>query len=92
MKIDLGKIGATIEGDAEKVVAFLAKAEVKIAEDAPKAVAGLQLLIPAVDKALNDMAQTAGNPASLIVSLPGDIADFKAIWPAVKSYIQKLES
>jgi hypothetical protein len=92
MKLDLSKIGATIEGDAEKVVAFLAKTEVKISQEAPKAVAGLQLLIPAVDKALGDVAQAAGSPASLVIALPGDIADFKAIWPAVKSYVQKLES
>lgn len=90
MKIDLSKVGATIEGDAEKVIAFLARAEVKINEDAPKAVAGLAVLIPALDKALQDAATAAGDPTSLVVTLPVDIADFKAIWPAVKKFVGTL--
>jgi hypothetical protein len=90
MKIDLSKIGATIEGDAEKIIALLAKAEIKISEDAPKAIAGLQVLIPVLDKALQDVASGSANPVSLVIALPGDIADFKAIWPAVKSFVEKL--
>ena len=88
MKIDLGKFAATIEGDAEKVIKFLSHAEVKIDAQAPKALAALGVLIPAIEKALADANSAAANPVSLVLSLPVDIADFKAVWPDLKSFLE----
>jgi hypothetical protein len=90
MKITLASLGATIEGDAEKVIKFLANAEVKIEADGPKAIAGLKAVVPVISKALGDVAADAANPSQIILTLPGQISDFKAIWPAVEKYVAGL--
>lgn len=56
----------------------------------PAALVGLTALAGAVEKALVDSATAAANPTSLILSFGTDVADFKAVWPAVKDFLSTL--
>jgi hypothetical protein len=89
-KLSLKNVTVTIEDDAEKVIKFLANTEVKIEADGPKAIAGLKAVVPAISKALGDVAADAANPSQIILTLPGQISDFKLIWPAVEKYVASL--
>lgn len=90
LSVDLQKFASIVEGDAEKVLAFLTKGEVKITATAPKAIAGLAVILSAVDKALGDATAVAANPTSLLLNLGTDAADVKAVWSDVKSFASSL--
>ena len=80
----------TIETDAEKVLSWLTHDAAKIEKAGPNVLAGLGTLAGAVEKALADVAGAATSPASLVLNLGTDIADFKAVWPDVKAFIETL--
>lgn len=80
------EIGKGIEVAAEDALAFFAKAQ----KAAPGVIAALAVLGAATEKALADAEGAAANPASLLLNLSGDIADFKAEWPAVKAFLESL--
>jgi hypothetical protein len=90
ISVDLSKAGVKLEGEASEIMAFLNKTEVKIQNSTPKALAGLGVLISATDKALSDVSAGAANPVTLAVAIPGDIADFKAAWSALKTFVADL--
>jgi hypothetical protein len=89
LTVDLEKVGAVIEGDAAKVLHWLADASVKISATEPKAVAALTILLTAVEAAIGDVGAAAANPASLVLTLGTDIADLKAVWPDVKTFVSE---
>jgi hypothetical protein len=90
LSVDLQKYAGIVEGDAEKVLAFLTKGEVKVTATAPKAIAGLAVILAAVDRALGDATAAAANPTTLVLNLGTDAADLKAVWSDVKSFIDSL--
>ena len=90
LSVDLQKFTSTVEGDAEKVLAFLTRTEVKVTASAPKAIAGLAVILGAVDKALGDATAAAANPSSLVLNFTGDLSDVKTVWSDVKSYVDGL--
>jgi hypothetical protein len=79
-----------IEVGAEDLLKFVTGATAKVNAEAPAALSGLGVLAGAIDKALGDVAAGAANPATLVLSLPSDIADIKAVWPATKQLLASL--
>jgi hypothetical protein len=88
--VDLEKVGAIIEGDAAKVLHWLASTEVKIQAIEPKATAALYVLLTAVEAALADVGSAAASPGTLVLNLGADIADLKAVWPDLKAFLVSL--
>jgi|SRR5208282_2568289 len=76
---DVLKVFGVAQTDIAKVVA---------AE--PKVLAALGVVAAAVSVVVNDAATSASNPASFVVSIPSDIADIKAVWPTVTSFLATL--
>lgn len=68
-----------VEVAAEDALAVLSNAEQK----APAATAALAVLAEAVNTALTDVAATAANPATLVLTLSADVSAVKAVWPDV---------
>lgn len=60
------------------------------ATKAPGAVVALTGLAGALDKALTDAATDAANPSQIVLTLPGTVADFKALWPEAKTFLASL--
>lgn len=79
-----------IEVAAEDALSFITGANAKVQTGGPGAIAGLGVVVGAVDKALSDAAAVAENPASLTVTFGSDVADIKAVWPAVKAFLATL--
>jgi hypothetical protein len=70
-----------VEVAAEKVLSFTAK----VGKSTPAAVAGLGIVLGAVDKAVVDVSSAAGS-SGLNISLDAQSwADIKPIWPDVKA-------
>lgn len=80
----------TIEKDVELAAEKLLSIFTKAQKAAPSVLAALGVLAASVDTALNDVAAGAQNPTSLILNLPTDIADIKAVWPEVKTFLGTL--
>ena len=85
--LDLSKLGGTIEMDAETALAWLSKEGTKISTGTPKALAALTVVLTAFEKALNDVAADAANPTQITVNLPSNVADIKAAWADVKTFL-----
>ena len=79
-----------VEVAAEDLLKWVGAANAKVQSGGPAAIAGLGVLAGAVDKALTDAGTAAANPTTLILSLPTDISDIKAVWPAAKSFLATL--
>jgi hypothetical protein len=79
-----------IEVGAEDLLKFVNLANSKTASGGPGAIAALGVLAGSVDKALTDVATGAANPTTLVLSLPSDVTDIKAVWPAAKSLLATL--
>jgi len=75
-----------IEVAAEKLLSIFTKAQ----KAEPQVLAAMGVLAGAVDKALTDAATATANPAELVLALPTDISDVKAVWPAVKNFLSTL--
>lgn len=83
-------IGKDIEVAAEDALKFISGASAKTTAAGPSVIAGLGVLAGAVDKALADVAAGAASPVTLVLALPSDIADLKAVWPAVTAFLKTL--
>jgi len=81
---------STIEADASKVLHWIVGTEQKVQTVAPKVVAALGVLGGAVEAAIADVNAAATNPTSLVLNLGTDIADFKAVWPDVKVFLEAM--
>ena len=88
--IDLSKAAAVVEGDGEKILKFLITEEVKFTASAPKVIAGLAVLLSAVDKAFSDGTTDAANPSELVLNLSTQVADVKAVWSDAKAVVADL--
>lgn len=75
-----------IELAAEKLLSIFSKAQ----KAAPAALAALGVLATGIEKALADTETAAANPATLTISLGTDVADIKAVWPEVSSFLGTL--
>lgn len=75
---------------AEDLLKFLNLANKTANSAAPGVVAGFGVLAGALDKVLGDTAAAAANPAQVILALPVDVADLKAVWPAMKTFLATL--
>lgn len=69
-----------IEVAAEDLLKFVTKANSGVSKDSPAAIPALGVLLGAIGTALNDTAGAAANPLQLLITLPQDAADFKAVW------------
>jgi hypothetical protein len=87
LSIDLKAIEGAFEGEAVKVLKWLNSADVKVTASAPKGIAGLAVLVGAIDKALNDGVGLAENPTSIVLNLGTDVADVKAVWSDSKALL-----
>jgi hypothetical protein len=76
-----------IEVAAEDVLKYVNGANAKVASGGPSAIAGIAVVAGAVDKALSDVAAGAANPTTLVLNFGTDVADIKAVWPAVKGLL-----
>jgi hypothetical protein len=76
--------------DVEVGIADAVKIFAGAASKAPAAVTSLTALAGAVDKALADVTTAAGSPATLVITLPTDVADFKAIWADGKTLLASI--
>lgn len=93
LAIDLSKAAAVVEGDGEKILKLLTGADaqaVKLVASAPKGIAGLAVLLSAVDKAFADGATDAANPSQLVLNLSTQVSDVKAVWSDAKSVVGDL--
>jgi hypothetical protein len=79
-----------IEIAAEDALKFITGGASKVESAGPDVVAGLGVLAGAVEKALSDVASGASNPAQLVLALPADISDLKAVWPAIVTFLGTL--
>lgn len=79
-----------VEVVAEDLFGWIKKANSAVQSGGPGAITALGVLAGAVETALTDAASGASNPAQLILTLPTDIADFKAVWPDVKAFLLTL--
>ena len=77
---------ADVEIAAEKLLSVFTKAQ----KAAPAVLAGIGVLAAGIDKALADVEAGAAAPATLAISLPSDIADIKAVWPEIKTFLSTL--
>jgi hypothetical protein len=82
ISVDLSKAEATIEGDAAVVLAFLVKAELKLANRGPAAIAALGVLVAATEQFLTD-ADT-GNFIAAIQQVKPFVADMKSFIATLK--------
>lgn len=86
----MANFGTVLIGDvevaAEKAFAWITKANNGLAKDSPSAIPALATVLGAIGTALTDAEAGAANPAQLIITLPQDVADYKAIWPDVKAF------
>ena len=71
-----------IEVAAEDALSFITGANAKVQTGGPGAIAGLGVLLGAVEKALADAAAVSANPASLTLTFGSDVKDIEAVWPA----------
>ena len=62
----------------------------QVAEKTPAALTGLTVLAASIEKALADASADTANPTQLILTLPGQLKDFEAIWPATKNFLATL--
>lgn len=81
--IDVAK---KIEVGAEDLWNFLNQ-EQKVA---PAQLAALGVLGGAIDKAIGDVVGQVANPASIVVEIPTDIGDIKAVWADAKAALATL--
>jgi hypothetical protein len=79
-----------IEIAAESALKFITNANQKVASASPQVLAALGTLLGGVDKALTDTSNAAQNPLAALINAPAEIADFKAIWPEVKTFVADL--
>jgi hypothetical protein len=86
----LADVEKGIEVGAETLLKFLNIGTKAATSAGPSVIAGLGVLAGAVDKALTDVAEGAASPATLVLALPSDIADLKAVWPAVTAFLKTL--
>lgn len=77
-----------IEIGATDALKWLAGAN-KGLQAAPAVVAALATLIGAIDKPLTDVAAVAVNPLNIPLDIQ-TVADLKAVWPQVKSFLTTL--
>jgi hypothetical protein len=84
------KIGKGIEVAAEDLLGFTQKGNATAQGASPAVLAALGVLASGVEKALTDTAGAAANPILGLVEAPAEIADFKAVWPEVKSFLATL--
>lgn len=77
----------TVEKDAEIAVEDVLKVLGKVQSEAPGAAAALGAVAAAVSTALNDAEAAKANPTSLILNFGADIADIKAVWPSVVTFL-----
>jgi hypothetical protein len=80
-------IAKGVEVAAEDVLEFITAANKIVQGEGPAAVAAIGVLAAALDKAFNDAAAVAANPTSLTLAFASDVADIKAVWPAVKALL-----
>lgn len=79
-----------IEVGAEYLLKWFGVASKAVTSNGPGAIVALGALLGAAEKAIADVEAGATNPASLVITLEADIADFKAVWPAVKEFAATL--
>jgi hypothetical protein len=84
----------TILLEGEKIVEVGVADALKIfgavTSKSPAAIAGLTALAGAVEKVFADGATDAANPAQLILTLPSQVSDLKAVWPDVKTFLASI--
>jgi hypothetical protein len=89
-EIPVPNFGTVLIGDvevaAEKILAFVTKANNGLSKDSPAAIPALATILGAVGTAVEDAATGASNPAQLLITLPQDVADYKAVWADVKAF------
>lgn len=72
---------------AEDVLKAVGLASSAVASSGPGALAAFGVLMGALDKAVTDVEAGAVNPTSLVVAIPPDLADIKAVWPAIVAFL-----
>ena len=77
-----------IEIAAEDALNWLTGAN-KALHAAPEVIAALATLLGAVEKPLMDVAAVAANPLNIALDVQ-TVADLKAVWPQVKSFLATL--
>jgi len=83
-------IGKDIEIGAADLLKWVTKGATTAAKVTPGALAAFGVLANQVEKVLSDAASGAANPASLVIALPSDIADFQAGWTDLKNFFATL--
>lgn len=84
---DAGKV---IEVAAEDVIKFAVKQEASIQKAAPTVLAALAVLAAGIEKAATDVATDAANPVNILLGGIEQGADFIALWPDLKAFIESL--
>jgi hypothetical protein len=84
------QFGESVEVDIEKALSWVTKEGAKISQGGPRALAALAVVLSAVEKALADGAAIAANPTTLVLNFGQDIADVKAVWSDVKTFVDGL--
>ncbi len=77
-----------IEVGAEDALKWLTGAN-KALRAAPEVVAGLAILIAAVERPLVDISGAAANPLNIALDIQ-TVNDLKAAWPAIKQFLTSL--
>lgn len=90
ISVEVKKGEKIIEIAAEDALRFITSLQGDVNKGGPGALAALAVVLSAVDKALVDGTNVANNPASLVLSFATDVADVKAVWPAVKQLAASL--
>jgi hypothetical protein len=86
MKITLG----SIEVACADVLKFITGGASTVTKATPTALAAFGTLATGVEAAIADVAEGAAAPASLIVTIPGDVEAFVAAWADVKAFLATL--
>lgn len=75
-----------VEIAAEDLFQWVTKANNGLSKDSPAAIPALGTILGAVGKAIADASGAAANPAQLIITLPQDVADYKAVWADIVAF------
>lgn len=83
-------IGKDIEVGAEDLLKWVTNGTAAVSGASPSVLAALGTLAGGVEKALSDTASAASNPLAALVDAPAELADLKAVWPEVKTFLGTL--
>lgn len=83
-------IGKDIEIAAEDVLHWAATANAIAQKATPGVLGALGVLATGIEKAAIDVAGDANNPLVGIITNPGQLADFIALWPEVKVFLASI--